>query len=98
MRANYIQRNNKLKIGDMKFSLAKVNLSTVAKIERMGLAFEDFEKRPIAFCVALVAVSIKKSFEEAAALIQNHLDAGGEINSLVDAVKYAVDTADLSGF
>lgn len=84
-----------MKINGTEYAAPALTFANLCKLEDWGLTVSDMSKRPLAFLAAFVALAVGGDLEGGKALIEAHIQSGGSIDAISDALSKAVDE---SGF
>ena len=74
------------------YTPARLTFSAMRKMERSGLTVNDIGSRPLEFLTLYLALSMGNNtdVDTAAAELDAHLDAGGDLNEISEALDNAV--------
>ena len=84
-----------MKINGTEYTTPALTFANLCRLEEFGLTVNDMAKRPLGFLAAFAALAIDGDLEAGKAAIEAHIQSGGTIDEISDALSKAVDE---SGF
>lgn len=82
-------------INGKSFEPARLSFSAMRKMEKAGLTVSNMADRPLQFITLYAALSMDVDEDAAAAELDKHLEGGGDLNEISEALNHAVED---SGF
>lgn len=84
-----------MKINGKQYDAPALNFGAMCTLEKWGLQIGDLSSRPLGFLAGFVALAIGGDLTAGQAAIDAHLENGGNLEEISDALNKAVDE---SGF
>ena len=77
---------NRFTINGVTYTAKPIDFDMVCELEDMGVSFERIDKMPMSLIRAYFAICANTDKEQAAALLQNHIVKGGQLNDIIEAM------------
>lgn len=77
---------NRFTVNGVTYTAKPIDFDMVCELEDMGVSFERIDKMPMSLIRAYFAICANTDKEQAAALLQNHIVKGGQLNDIIEAM------------
>ena len=85
---------NRFTVNGVTYTAKPFDFDMVCDLEDMGVSFERIDKMPVSLIRAYFAICANTDKEQAAALLQNHIVKGGQLNDITEAMAKEMENSD----
>ena len=85
---------NRFTVNGVTYTAKPFDFDMVCELEDMGVSFERIDKMPMSLIRAYFAICANTDREQAAALLQNHIVKGGQLNDITEAMAKEMENSD----